>query len=155
VEKHAFAEPHVSHFLQACRFVDFRSRYTLSYINADSNLLRLAKEDRTAMLLRIFNDTTPLLNNHHPSKKQAAEGKEDSKAVENGEDVVAGEDDVQGEENGEPTVSHSNGETEYVVTIEDIQETIAPEANGEAAVDEPSELLDKLEEAIEANFEAA
>lgn len=30
--------------------------------------LMLAKEDRTAMLLRIFNDTTPLVNNHFPSK---------------------------------------------------------------------------------------
>ena len=31
--------------------------------------LMLAKEDRTAMLLRIFNDTTPLVNNHNPTKK--------------------------------------------------------------------------------------
>ncbi|TVY25265.1 Multisite-specific tRNA:(cytosine-C(5))-methyltransferase [Lachnellula hyalina] len=31
--------------------------------------LMLAKEDRTAMLLRIFNDTTPLVNNHNPGKK--------------------------------------------------------------------------------------
>jgi multisite-specific tRNA:(cytosine-C5)-methyltransferase len=32
--------------------------------------LMLAKEDRTAMLLRIFNDTTPLVNNHNPSKNK-------------------------------------------------------------------------------------
>ncbi|TAQ91424.1 hypothetical protein B7494_g137 [Chlorociboria aeruginascens] len=32
--------------------------------------LMLAKEDRTAMLLRIFNDTTALINNHNPSKKE-------------------------------------------------------------------------------------
>lgn len=32
--------------------------------------LMLAKEDRTAMLLRIFNDTTPLINNHNPSKNK-------------------------------------------------------------------------------------
>lgn len=31
--------------------------------------LMLAKEDRTAMLLRIFNDTTPLVNNHNGSSK--------------------------------------------------------------------------------------
>jgi multisite-specific tRNA:(cytosine-C5)-methyltransferase len=31
--------------------------------------LMLAKEDRTAMLLRIFNDSTPLVNNH-PSKRE-------------------------------------------------------------------------------------
>ncbi|KAL3421175.1 methyltransferase [Phlyctema vagabunda] len=35
--------------------------------------LMLAKEDRTAMLLRLFNDTTPLVNNHNPGKKQQAE----------------------------------------------------------------------------------
>ena len=32
--------------------------------------LMLAKEDRTAMLLRIFNDTTPLVNNHNVSKNK-------------------------------------------------------------------------------------
>jgi multisite-specific tRNA:(cytosine-C5)-methyltransferase len=32
--------------------------------------LMLAKEDRTAMLLRIFNDTTPLINNHNVSKNK-------------------------------------------------------------------------------------
>lgn len=31
--------------------------------------LMLAKEDRTAMLLRIFNDATPLVNNHNPTKR--------------------------------------------------------------------------------------
>lgn len=30
--------------------------------------LMLAKEDRTAMLLRIFNENVPLVNNHHPAK---------------------------------------------------------------------------------------
>jgi multisite-specific tRNA:(cytosine-C5)-methyltransferase len=32
--------------------------------------LMLAKEDRTAMLLRIFNDTTPLVNNHNVPKNK-------------------------------------------------------------------------------------
>jgi multisite-specific tRNA:(cytosine-C5)-methyltransferase len=32
--------------------------------------LMLAKEDRTAMLLRIFNDATPLVNNHNPTKRE-------------------------------------------------------------------------------------
>lgn len=31
--------------------------------------LMLAKEDRTAMLLRIFNENTPLVNNHHPTPR--------------------------------------------------------------------------------------
>lgn len=35
--------------------------------------LMLAKEDRTAMLLRIFNDTTPLVNNHNVSKQNKPE----------------------------------------------------------------------------------
>ncbi|TVY73617.1 tRNA (cytosine(34)-C(5))-methyltransferase [Lachnellula suecica] len=35
--------------------------------------LMLAKEDRTAMLLRIFNDTTPLVNNHNPSNRPKTE----------------------------------------------------------------------------------
>ncbi|KAL5348405.1 tRNA (cytosine-5-)-methyltransferase ncl1 [Pseudogymnoascus australis] len=34
--------------------------------------LMLAKEDRTAMLLRIFNENVPLVNNHHPSQRAAA-----------------------------------------------------------------------------------
>ncbi|RDW91819.1 hypothetical protein BP5796_01213 [Coleophoma crateriformis] len=47
--------------------------------------LMLAKEDRTAMLLRLFNDTTPLVNNHFPqSKPQPAEGFK----IENGETKV-------------------------------------------------------------------
>jgi multisite-specific tRNA:(cytosine-C5)-methyltransferase len=32
--------------------------------------LMLAKEDRTAMLLRILDDSTPLVNNHHPGMKR-------------------------------------------------------------------------------------
>jgi len=32
--------------------------------------LMLAKEDRTALLLRLYNDTTPLVNNHHPTKNR-------------------------------------------------------------------------------------
>lgn len=31
--------------------------------------LMLAKEDRTAMLLRIFNENVPLVNNHHPANR--------------------------------------------------------------------------------------
>ncbi|OBT55278.1 hypothetical protein VE04_05364 [Pseudogymnoascus sp. 24MN13] len=34
--------------------------------------LMLAKEDRTAMLLRIFNENVPLVNNHHPAARAAA-----------------------------------------------------------------------------------
>ena len=37
--------------------------------------LMLAKEDRTAMLLRLFNDTTPLVNNHAGNKAKSEEKK--------------------------------------------------------------------------------
>jgi multisite-specific tRNA:(cytosine-C5)-methyltransferase len=50
--------------------------------------LMLAKEDRTALLLRIFNDTTPLINNHNISKKRDEDDKPkvaDGFKVENGE----------------------------------------------------------------------
>ncbi|CZS97199.1 related to tRNA (cytosine-5-)-methyltransferase [Rhynchosporium agropyri] len=57
--------------------------------------LMLAKEDRTAMLLRIFNDTTPLVNNHFPAKRTQEEGTTDEGkkvapgfTIENGETKV-------------------------------------------------------------------
>jgi len=40
--------------------------------------LMLAKEDRTAMLLRIYNDTTPLVNNHNVGKNKQDAQKEDA-----------------------------------------------------------------------------
>ena len=67
--------------------------------------LMLAKEDRTALLLRLFNDTTPLINNANPAQRareREAKEKEETSAkevapgfkVEDGEikvDVVGGE----------------------------------------------------------------
>jgi len=48
----------------------FRERMVLPLWRSLHSLnLMLAKEDRTAMLLRIFNDATPLLNNHNPTKR--------------------------------------------------------------------------------------
>jgi multisite-specific tRNA:(cytosine-C5)-methyltransferase len=54
--------------------------------------LMLAKEDRTAMLLRIFNDTTPLVNNHNPSKK----GKDEPAPPPKVEDDAMEVDDKEG-----------------------------------------------------------
>jgi len=57
----------------------------------------LAKEDRTAMLLRIFNDTTPLVNNHNPTKRDApangdvTKNEEETKGVASGFKVEDGE----------------------------------------------------------------
>ncbi|CAG8961975.1 hypothetical protein HYFRA_00013755 [Hymenoscyphus fraxineus] len=47
--------------------------------------LMLAKEDRTAMLLRIFNDTTPLVNNSKNAQEGKKEVKEGDKAEGKGE----------------------------------------------------------------------
>jgi multisite-specific tRNA:(cytosine-C5)-methyltransferase len=43
--------------------------------------LMLAKEDRTAMLLRIFNDTTPLVNNHMAGSKNNKPKSEEQKDI--------------------------------------------------------------------------
>lgn len=59
--------------------------------------LMLAKEDRSAMLLRLFNDTTPLVNNHHPGKK-ANGTKEDVKS----DDEVKAEEDVKPVDDAKP-----------------------------------------------------
>jgi len=54
--------------------------------------LMLAKEDRTAMLLRIYNDTTPLVNNHNIGKNKQDVKDEDSV---NAEDTVKSEDVIE------------------------------------------------------------
>lgn len=53
--------------------------------------LMLAKEDRTAMLLRIYNDTTPLINNQKPPKTEG----EKEKAVAPGFKIEDGEVKVE------------------------------------------------------------
>ncbi|KAH8820130.1 S-adenosyl-L-methionine-dependent methyltransferase [Xylogone sp. PMI_703] len=67
--------------------------------------LMLAKEDRTAMLLRLYNDTTPLLNNSKSARRDAKD-KEDAK-----EDKTNGkEEDVMSEAGEEaPVPSDTNG----------------------------------------------
>ncbi|KFY18367.1 hypothetical protein V493_08680 [Pseudogymnoascus sp. VKM F-4281 (FW-2241)] len=66
--------------------------------------LMLAKEDRTAMLLRIFNENVPLVNNHHPSQRATAvvdaavaeaEVAEAETANENGDAAVEKSEDVE------------------------------------------------------------
>lgn len=52
----------------------FRERMVIPLWRSLHSLnLMLAKEDRTAMLLRIFNDTTPLVNNHNPTNRKPKE----------------------------------------------------------------------------------
>ncbi|KFY20419.1 hypothetical protein V491_03733 [Pseudogymnoascus sp. VKM F-3775] len=61
----------------------------------------LAKEDRTAMLLRIFNENVPLVNNHHPAQRAAAvdaavaEAEVAEAANGNGEAAVEKSEDVE------------------------------------------------------------
>lgn len=67
----------------------FRERIVLPLWRSVASLnLMLAKEDRTAMLLRIFNDTTPLVNNQHKVKE---EDQDDEKKVAPGFKVEDGE----------------------------------------------------------------
>ncbi|KAH8597121.1 S-adenosyl-L-methionine-dependent methyltransferase [Bisporella sp. PMI_857] len=91
--------------------------------------LMLAKEDRTAMLLRIFNDTSPLLNNHMVGKnKQLEEAK-------SGAEVVG----VKTESVDEP---EKNGDVETAPESKDIEKGLTEEAEDPKATSEP-----KLEEA--------
>jgi multisite-specific tRNA:(cytosine-C5)-methyltransferase len=53
--------------------------------------LMLAKEDRTAMLLRIFNDTTPLVNNHNPANRDNSKKSAENKVVADGFKAKNGE----------------------------------------------------------------
>ncbi|KAM3065341.1 tRNA (cytosine-5-)-methyltransferase ncl1 [Clarireedia jacksonii] len=82
--------------------------------------LMLAKEDRSAMLLRIYNDTTPLVNNHNggaaKSEVKTEEGEEaDEKKVAPGfkvEDGVTKVDVVQGSSlEGTKMVEERDGDT--------------------------------------------
>jgi multisite-specific tRNA:(cytosine-C5)-methyltransferase len=73
--------------------------------------LMLAKEDRTAMLLRIFNDSTPLVNNH-PSKNKPKPDIDANSKVED-QDVKA--EDREGKiENGDVKVEDAAADEEMV-----------------------------------------
>ncbi|KAG9239904.1 S-adenosyl-L-methionine-dependent methyltransferase [Calycina marina] len=68
--------------------------------------LMLAKEDRTAMLLRVYNDTTPLVNSHNIGGKNKQEVREDE-AFKLQRDVDVEEDAIM-EEAVTDTVANSN-----------------------------------------------
>jgi multisite-specific tRNA:(cytosine-C5)-methyltransferase len=57
--------------------------------------LMLAKEDRTAMLLRIFNDTTPLVNNSSSFEKKPREEKGEDDEMKDSETENADEEDFK------------------------------------------------------------
>ena len=91
--------------------------------------LMLAKEDRTAMLLRIFNDTTPLVNNHNPSKNKPKPDIDANSKVED-RDVKA--EDREGKiENGGVTVEDAAADEEMAD-----DGTIDEDANGIIATDD-------------------
>ena len=78
--------------------------------------LMLPKDDRSAMLYRIFNDTTPLVNNHPSSKKQAgdaitgteeASGERDANGFEHNGGAADAEEEIA--KAGEAGESHANG----------------------------------------------
>ncbi|KAG4415484.1 hypothetical protein IFR04_011356 [Cadophora malorum] len=98
--------------------------------------LMLAKEDRTAMLLRIFNDTTPLVNNHFPAKK----------AQENGEKEVAPGFKV---EDGEVKVDTSAAlESAKPLESEEMEGVIKPGPYGTIVADPNNNLPDVKAEKI-------
>jgi multisite-specific tRNA:(cytosine-C5)-methyltransferase len=59
--------------------------------------LMLAKEDRSALLLRLFNDTSSLVNNSHPKLREAEKR---AREAANGDKVVVENEDEDGEEAG-------------------------------------------------------
>ncbi|KAG4430162.1 hypothetical protein IFR05_014356 [Cadophora sp. M221] len=98
--------------------------------------LMLAKEDRTAMLLRIFNDTTPLVNNHFPAKKAQ---EEDAKDVAPGFKV----------ENGEVKVETSSAiESAKQIEDEQMEGAIKPGPYGDIVADPNNSLPDVRAEKI-------
>lgn len=83
--------------------------------------LMLAKEDRTAMLLRLYNDTTPLINNSQSARKDAQE-KADGKAEGEVADEVAG---TEVAEESAPAETEELGDTNGV---EPVDEAVVAEA---------------------------
>ncbi|KAK7420866.1 tRNA (cytosine-5-)-methyltransferase ncl1 [Neonectria magnoliae] len=82
---------------------DFNERMALPLWKSIHSLnLMLPKEDRSAMLLRVFNDTSPLINiTLHKQQQNQENGKEEPETVDAGEEKAAGEENVKSEETGE------------------------------------------------------
>jgi multisite-specific tRNA:(cytosine-C5)-methyltransferase len=77
--------------------------------------LMLAKEDRTAMLLRIFNDTTPLVNNHNPTRR--AEPSADATIADVAEDSKMENADDEEVTNGASKADNNNNNIEEDVEV--------------------------------------
>ncbi|KPM36949.1 Multisite-specific tRNA:(cytosine-C(5))-methyltransferase trm4b [Neonectria ditissima] len=73
---------------------DFNERMALPLWKSIHSLnLMLPKEDRSAMLLRVFNDTSPLINiTLHKQQQNPEKAKEEPESVDAGEEKVAGEE---------------------------------------------------------------
>ncbi|KAK7417544.1 tRNA (cytosine-5-)-methyltransferase ncl1 [Neonectria punicea] len=83
---------------------DFNERMALPLWKSIHSLnLMLPKEDRSAMLLRVFNDTSPLINitTLHKQQQNQENGKEEPETVDAGEEKAVGEETVKTEETGE------------------------------------------------------
>ncbi|KAM5348201.1 hypothetical protein ACJ41O_008025 [Fusarium nematophilum] len=74
---------------------DFAERMALPLWKSVHSLnLMLPKEDRSAMLLRIFNDTSPLINISLQKSKNSEKAAEEAKSVEAGAGDAAGDKDM-------------------------------------------------------------
>jgi multisite-specific tRNA:(cytosine-C5)-methyltransferase len=93
--------------------------------------LMLAKEDRTAMLLRIFNDTTPLVNNQKQGNKVKSE---DKKEVAPGFKVEDGEIKVDVNPSIEAAAPEPESEDEGLEIKPGPYDTLVADSNSAAAV---------------------
>ncbi|KAL2754326.1 hypothetical protein ACRALDRAFT_1049758 [Sodiomyces alcalophilus JCM 7366] len=85
--------------------------------------LMLPKEDRAAMLLRIFNDTTPLINRALQKEKQAKieQQEKEQRAGENGEEAESNAAQENGGSAGETAAAQDGA------TLEDVEDAPTPE----------------------------
>ena len=103
----------------------FQERIVLPLWRSLASLnLMLAKEDRTAMLLRIFNDTTPLLNNHNVGKNKREDDIKEDESTEVKDTKSETDADVQ----PEPASSIINGADTSATVEEDLSLIAAVEA---------------------------
>jgi multisite-specific tRNA:(cytosine-C5)-methyltransferase len=100
--------------------------------------LMLAKEDRTAMLLRIFNDTTPLIHNQNLSKKRDTE------------DVIS----LDCAEPGEAQVENGEAKVDTNAAIDSSEPVNGQPTNGEIAAEQTSAATDAKAEEINDGGEA-
>lgn len=99
---------------------EFSERMSLPLWKSFHSLnLMLPKEDRSAMLLRIYNDTTPLINSIHKHRKTDEEEKKDGDAVESEAAAEAAVEAENGEDGADGDVPEDVMEGDVPVPAQD------------------------------------